>query len=66
MIRDSSRISGSLCLTHIALSSLCGRLAGRCPAEMRGEKGARLRLRVLGRRLVVFEPVAEIADAGVN
>jgi hypothetical protein len=33
---------------------------------MRGEKSARLRRRVLGRRLVVFEPVAEIADAGVN
>ena len=30
---------------------------------MRREKGARLRLHVLGRRLVVFEPVAEIADA---
>jgi len=29
-------------LAHIAPSSLCGRLAGRCPAEMRGEKGARL------------------------
>ena len=53
-------------LAHIAPSSLCGRLAGRCPAEMRGEKGAHLRLRVLGSRLVVFEPVAEIADACVE
>jgi hypothetical protein len=33
---------------------------------MRGEKGARLGLRVLGSRLVVFEPVAEIADACVE
>jgi hypothetical protein len=31
---------------------------------MSGEECARLFCRVLGRRLVVFEPVAEIADAG--
>ena len=28
-------------LAHIAPSSFCGRLAGRCPAEMRGENGAK-------------------------
>src|SRR6186997_2529980 len=51
-------------VAHMRPSSLCGRLAGRSPAEMGGEECARLFCRVLGRRLVVFEPVAEIADAG--
>jgi hypothetical protein len=45
-------------------SSLCGRLAGRCLGKMSGEECARLFCRVLGRRLVVFEPEAAIADAG--
>jgi len=51
-------------VAHMRSSSLCGRLAGRCSGEMGGEECARLFCRVLGRRLVVFEPVAEIADAG--
>ena len=45
-------------------SSLCRRRAGRRPGEMGGEEGASLFFRVLRCRLVVFEPVAEIADAG--
>ena len=57
-------MSVSILVVDDRASSLCGRLAGRSPAEMRGEKGARLRLRILGRRLVVFEQVAEIVDAG--
>src|SRR6516225_292630 len=51
-------------VAHVRPSSLCGWLAGRCPDEMSGEECARLFCRVFGRRLVVFEPVAEIADAG--
>jgi hypothetical protein len=47
-------------LAHMGPSSLCDRLAGSCPGEMRGEESARLFFRVLGRRLVVFEPVAEM------
>src|SRR5437870_1929208 len=45
-------------------SSLCGRPAGRCLGKMSGEECARLFFRILGRRLVVFEPVAAKADAG--
>jgi hypothetical protein len=51
-------------VAHMRPSSLCGRLVGRCPGEMSGEECARLFFRVLGRRLVVFEPVEEITDAG--
>jgi hypothetical protein len=51
-------------VAHMRPSSLCGRLAGRCPGEMGGEECARLFCRVLGRRLVLFGPVAEIADTG--
>jgi hypothetical protein len=50
------------CGTDEALTP-CGRLVGRCPGEMSGEECARLFFRVLGRRLVVFEPVEEITDA---
>ncbi len=50
-------------LAHREGSSICDRLAGSCPGEMSGEECARLFFRVLGRRLVVFEPVAEMADA---
>ena len=51
-------------VAHMAPSSLCGRFAGRCRGEMSGEECARLFFRVLGRRLVVFQPMEEIADAG--
>src|SRR5215471_8140822 len=50
-------------LTHMGSSSLCDRLAGSCLGEVSSEEGARLFFRVLGRRLVVLEPVAEMADA---
>jgi hypothetical protein len=50
-------------LTHMGPSSLCDRLAGSCLGEVSGEECARLFFRVLSRRLVVFEPVAEMADA---
>ena len=46
-------------LAHMGPSSLCDRPAGSCPGEMSGEECARLLCRVLGRRLFVFEPVAE-------
>ena len=51
-------------LTHMGPSSLCDRLVGRCLGETSGEDCARLFFRILGRRLVVFEPEAAIADAG--
>src|SRR5438128_12482522 len=46
------------------MGSLCRRPAGRCFGEMSVEACARLFFRVLGRRLVVFEPEAAVAGAG--
>ena len=51
-------------MAHMGPFSPCGRLAGRYLGKMSGEECARLFFRVLGRRLVVFEPMEEIADAG--
>src|SRR6516164_2289561 len=59
---DSAKAAIRRRLAH--MGSLCRRLAGRCLGEMSVEECARLFFRVLGRRLVVFEPEAAIADAG--
>jgi hypothetical protein len=46
------------------LGSLCRRRAARCLGEMSVKECAGLFFRVLGRRLIVFEPGAAVADTG--